>query len=598
MKIPMKTKIFSIGTLGIMLLSLSTNTPISKTAFSYTDVSDNHEFAYEINYLDSLGLLPTISESTTNKFEPDKEATIVDLYAMLLSYGQVELTDQSGISLPYSDTSNESWYAPYIQTAINKDILRPALYNPTLNPERKIRKREVLSKLFDTLGVGTDKFFDETYFPFVDLDPSSTSAPYMFKAHQIGILEDDPTLARASKKITKGELAYMLYRIHETESDGEFGTYSINVNYNSKSIDNPVFDIFVDVWDTIKNSYYFQREVAEEEMLYNAIEGVIGTLSDPYTVFTTPDEISPLSSLDTEYEGVGMSVEIIDEEVTIISPFKGSPAEEAGVEPNDIILEVDGTSVDGMSLDTVVNMIKGPAGTDVKLKIKRGSTTKTITITRGYIFYSTVSLEFLEENKGEIAYVNVISFGEDTYYEFLEAAQQIVDKQQEDGDVLGIILDLRNNPGGYLDTAIEITGFFFDENTDVVILENSGGNKTTYYAEYYGEENEYDYGAGLLNDFETIVLVNDGSASASEIVAGALQDQDRAKIFGETTFGKGTVQEVFFYNDGSMFKLTVSKWFTPNGQDINHSGLTPDRTLVNSEAMDWQLDTAIEEFLD
>jgi len=561
----------------------------SGQAFAYTDVPADHEFVYEIEYLESLGLLPM----DINKFEPDREITPLDLYYFLLTYSETKLAED--IDLPYLDTNNTDWYATYIQTAINKGLLKPAIHNPTLAPNRKVRKREAIMKVFDTVGVGVNKLFDESYFPFTDLNSGSTSAPYMFRAYQIGILESSPTTAKASKKVTRGELAYYLYQIYEYETEDALDYYSINLDYTSATpeIDTPAFDIFVDIWDTIKDSYYYQDEVDEEEMMYSAINGLIETLDDPYTVFTSPFSASPLNQLETEYEGVGMSVEMIDNEVVIISPFKGSPAEAAGLEPNDVITEIDGQSVSGLSLDAVVDMIKGESGTTVKIKVRRGSTNKTITVTRGYITYSTVTLEYMEN----VAYVNVVSFSEDTTHEFLDVAQEIYDKQQTEGNVEGIILDLRNNPGGFLDVAIEITGFFFDEDVNVVMLEESDEDKTMYYAEYYGEESEYEYGAGLLSDYEVVVLVNEGSASASEIVAGALQDHDRAEILGETTFGKGTVQEVFFYNDESIFKLTVSKWLTPEGQDINHTGLTPDRVLTNSETTDWQLDTAIEEIL-
>ena len=551
-------------------------------ASAYTDVPANHNFTYEIEYLESLGLLPL----NITKFEPDREMTPLDLYYLLLSYSQTALVDQKDIDLPYLDTDNNTWYAPYIQTAINKGLIKPAIFNPSLSPNRKVRKREVIMKTFDTLGIGVNKLFDESYFPFTDLDSNSTSAPYMFRAYQIGVLESNPILAKASKKITRGEMAYILYQVYASETGTDSGVYTVDLNYSTSEIDTPAFDIFVDVWETIVDSYYFQDEVDEEEMMYSAINGLIETLEDPYTVFTSPFDSNPLVQLNTEYEGVGMSVEMIDNEVVIISPFKGSPAEDAGLEPNDVILEIDGDSVSGLSLDTVVNMIKGQAGTTVKIK--------TMTVTRGYITYNTVTLEYLEEN---VAYVNMVSFSEDTANEFLDIAQQIYDKQEEEGNVAGIILDLRNNPGGFLDVSIEIAGFFFDEDANVVMLEENNGDKTMYYAEYYGVENEYEYGSGLLSDFDLVVLVNEGSASASEIVAGALQDHGRAEILGETTFGKGTVQEVFLYNDGSMFKLTISKWLTPKGQDIHHAGLTPDRVLTNSATVDWQLDTAIEEIL-
>ncbi|MFA4891258.1 MAG: S41 family peptidase [Candidatus Gracilibacteria bacterium] len=576
--------------LGLTVAVLTFSTLIPQ-ALSYTDVTSSNKYYEEINFLESKGLLP----ATSGTFEPEKKITPPEFYEMLMTFAEVDIVEDSEIHLPYTDIDSSNPYAKYIQTALNYKILNPSLLNPTLRPNKIMRKREVLIKLFDTLGVGVNKLFNVDEFPFRDLALSGTSAPYFFAAYNLGIKESDPSLALASKQMTKADIANILYEIYQSANNNNVNI-SIDMS-GGNTIDHPTFDIFVDVWNTIKEKYYFQEEIDEKEMLYNAIEGVVNTLTDPYTVFSTPDETNVAQTLDSEYEGVGMSVEIIDDQITIITPFKDSPAEAAGLEPNDVITKVDGTSVSGLSLETVVDMIKGTAGTTVKLTIKRDSKTLEFTVTRGYIFYQTVSLEFIEKNNKYIAYLNVVSFGDETYNEFVQAAQQIHDKQQEEGNVLGIILDLRNNPGGYLDTAIEMTGFFFDENKDIVILEDSQGSETTYYAEYYGEENEYDYGAGLLSEYETVVLVNDGSASASEIMAGALQDYKRAKIIGEKTFGKGTVQELLFYNDDSVFKLTISKWLTPKGRDINKSGVTPDEVVTNSSSTtDTQLEEAKKEF--
>lgn len=581
-------KILSLGIATLtILLTFSTLVP---QAFSYTDVTSSNKYYEEINFLESEGLLPE-ANIINGAFEPEKQITPPEFYEMLMTFARVDIVNDSEVDLPYTDIDSSNPYAKYIQTALNYKILKPVASDLTFRPNRIMRKREVLMKLFDTLGVGVNKLFNAADFPFIDLASTGASAPYFLAAYNIGIEEYDPDLALPSKQMTKADIADILYKIYQSENSNNV---SISIDASGgNTIDNPTFDIFVDVWNTIKEKYYFQSEIDEQQMLYNAIEGVVNTLTDPYTVFSTPDESNVAESLDSEYEGVGMSVEIIDDQITIITPFKDSPAEAAGLEPNDVITKVDGTSISGLSLETVVEMIKGPADTNVTLTIKRGAKTLEIVVTRGYIFYQTVTLEFLEESDGDIAYLNVVSFGDDTYNEFVQAAQQIHDHESK---VKGIILDLRNNPGGYLDTAIEMTGFFFDENKDIVVLEDSNGTQTTYYAEYYGEENEYDYGAGLLSEYETVVLVNDGSASASEIMAGALQDYKKAKIIGEQTFGKGTVQELVFYNDNSVFKLTISKWLTPKGRDINKSGVTPDEIVTNSGTTDTQLNEAKKEF--
>jgi len=537
-----------------------------QAVFAYTDVTSNNTFHEEINYLENNDLLPA---EFGDNFKPDAKITEGDLYTMMLAYAKIDTTE--------AETN------PYIKKVTNST--------------RILRKREVVMKLFDTLGVGVNKIVKKEDFPFTDMKFDGPFSPYAYRAYQLGIVEsDNAKLVHAAKIMTRAEVANILYKINKNS-----GTQSITIKVNSgssssKDIDNPAYDVFLSVWESIKNTYYYQEEIDETQMLYEAIKGVVGTLKDPYTSFTTPDETSSVAILESEYEGVGMSVEMIDEQVTVITPFKDSPAEEAGVLPKDIITKVDGKSVDGIDLDAVVNMIKGEQGTTVTLTIKRGTQTLTIPIVRGYIFYKTVTLDYLSKGGKYIAYINMLTFGEETLSEFRDAAQQIYDRQIAKKDVSGIIIDLRNNPGGYLDTAINIGGFFFDEDKTMVILEDKDGDQTSYYAQYLGKDEEYETGSGLLSDFKTVILVNKGSASASEILSGALQDYGKTKIIGETTFGKGCVQELYVYNDNSVFKLTISKWLTPKSRDIDKKGLTPDKVVVNTGTTDAQLEAAKAEF--
>lgn len=537
-----------------------------QVVFAYTDVTSDNTFYEEINYLESNDLLPA---EFGDNFKPDAKITEGDLYSIMLAYAKIDTTEAE---------SN-----PYIKKVTDST--------------RILRKREVVMKLFDTLGVGVNKFIKKADFPFTDMKFDGPFSPYAYKAYQLGIVESDNTkLVRAAKIMTREEVANILYKINKNS-----GTQSITIKLDGsssskKAIDNPTYDVFLSVWESIKNTYYYQEEIDETQMLYEAIKGVVGTLKDPYTLFTTPDETSSVAILESEYEGVGMSVEMIDDQVTVITPFKDSPAEGAGVLPKDVITKVDGKSVDGMDLNTVVDMIKGEQGTTVTLTIKRGTQTLTIPVVRGYIFYKTVTLDYLQKGSKYVAYINMLTFGEETLSEFREAAQQIYDKQKKDKNVSGIIIDLRNNPGGYLDTAINIGGFFFDEDKTMVILEDKDGKQTSYYAQYLGKDEEYETGSGLLSDFKTVVLVNKGSASASEILSGALQDYGKAKIIGETTFGKGCVQELSVYNDNSVFKLTISKWLTPKAHDVDKKGLTPDKIVTNTGTTDAQLEAAKAEF--
>ena len=288
-----------------------------------------------------------------------------------------------------------------------------------------------------------------------------------------------------------------------------------------------------------------------------------------------------MAMLESEYEGIGTVLEFIDGKVVVVSPIKNSPAEKAGIKPADIIKEVDGISVEGKTLEEVAAKIKGKAGTTVKITVQRDSETLTFEITRAKVSFNTVESEVKKWGNKKIGYIELITFGEKSYEEFLEAANTIL-KEKPDG----FIIDLRNNPGGFVDTAINILSLFMTEKKNAVIFEYADSSKTEFKTD----------GNGLLKGYKIVVIINKGSASASEIVAGALKDYKIAKIIGETSFGKGSAQEVRTYKDKSIFKFTISKWLTPNGTDISKVGITPDKVVSNPNGEDLQLQEALKEF--
>ena len=585
------TNIFRKFTVPAVIISILS----TSTTFAYSDLKREHLFYDEIAYLENSELLP---EEFGDNFQPEKKITRSELYAMIFSYTGAELPTNSEIDLPFEDVHNLSVYAKYIQAGLDKFIIRKPMRNKKFSPDKVMKKRETIQILFSSLGIGVDKFFDKSDFPFKDISKDSLFAPYAYAAYKTGIIDEEyPTSVRAAKSLTRGEVAGMIYQIDENK--GKSGTVTIRLESKPSAsstsfsktektlIENEKFDILLDVWAEIQDSYLYQKEIDEENMIYEAIDGMVNYLEDQHTVFTKPTEENSASQLNNnEYEGIGVSVEMVDDDIKIVSPFKNSPAEKAGLKPGDIIKKVDGKSITGLTLPEVTNLIKGPSGSEVKLIIKRGTKNQTISIERGYILYHTASLDWKAVPDGQAAVISILTFSQDTLGEFLKAAQLVEDRQKSHNDVKGIVLDLRNNPGGYLDVAIDMAGFFFDSKKTMVILEEKDGKKTSYKSD----------GTGLLADYKTVVLVNAGSASASEIVAGALQDWNRAKIFGEQSYGKGTVQELATYADGSAFKLTVAKWLTPKGHSINGKGVTPDRKLTNSNGTDWQLDTALEEF--
>jgi len=285
--------------------------------------------------------------------------------------------------------------------------------------------------------------------------------------------------------------------------------------------------------------------------------------------------------LDGEIEGIGAYIAADDDgAITIIAPIQDSPAERAGIKPGDIIIKVDDKDITEMTLYEAVNLIKGPKGTTVKLTIKRNGLTKIIEVVRDVV--KITSLEYEVIGNGKIMLIKIAQFNQNTPVEFQEVTEII----QNNPAIKGVIIDVRDNPGGLLDSVIRVLNFILLTDSEIVTIEYSYFNYT-----------QYARGNGDLADYPMVVLINKSSASASEILAGALKDYDLAKIVGETSFGKGSVQEINYFIDSSSLKLTVAKWLTPLNHDIDKYGITPDITVTdnpNTET-DEQMDRALVE---
>ena len=355
------------------------------------------------------------------------------------------------------------------------------------------------------------------------------------------------------------------------------------------------FSLFWDVWDTVKQDYVDKGEISEKEMFYGALEGMVSALGDPYTVFMNPKLAKDFEDdMSGTFEGIGAEIGIRNEVLTIIAPLEDTPAQKAGLKAGDKVYAVNGESTAGISIDEAVRKIRGQKGTEVVLTIYNPTLdeTKDISIIRGVIVLKSIKTDTVSSGDGEAGNVSnnddfflvkITNFNGDTLKLFNETVRDILIKNPK-----GIILDLRNNPGGYLDTAIEIASEWVEEGVIV--------------SEQYNEEQKDDYlarGRARLSNYPTVVLINEGSASASEIVAGALRDHNIATLIGKKTFGKGSVQAVREFDDGSSVKITVAKWLTPNGDSINEEGLSPDVEVELTieeykEDKDPQMDKAIE----
>lgn len=322
------------------------------------------------------------------------------------------------------------------------------------------------------------------------------------------------------------------------------------------------YDLFWNTWSKLEEKYVDKKKLAPDAMFYGAIKGMVSSLDDPYTMFLTPEENRlAKDDLGGKFEGIGAQLGLKNGQIVIIAPLANSPAEKAGVKAGDVIKKVDGLDTINWTLYEAVSKIRGKDGTEVELIIERNGAEKTFTIVRREIIVSSVEVSY-EKN---VAILKLARFGDDTIDEWNKAVGEIA-KKFHDKTVAGMILDLRDNPGGYLDGSVYIASEFLTQNTLVVTQEQSDNTSIRYTAER----------TGRLVEVPLVILVNKGSASASEIVAGALRDNKRAKLVGENTFGKGSIQEALDLPRGAGLHVTIAKWILPKGDWINSKGVKPD----------------------
>ncbi|HLE25695.1 MAG TPA: S41 family peptidase [Thermodesulfobacteriota bacterium] len=336
---------------------------------------------------------------------------------------------------------------------------------------------------------------------------------------------------------------------------------------------------FTRVLDLIERNYV--DNVDTEKLAISAIEGMLKTL-DPYSAYLTPERYKELEiGTSGEFGGVGIEISGENDLLTVITPIEGSPAAKAGIKPGDLIIAIDGKPTQGLSVDEAVKSLRGQKGSTVKITIQSqgDKNPREVVLVRDIIFVKSVDSKLID---GRIGYIKLSQFQEKTSEELVKA---IVALESENKSQLnGLILDLRNNPGGLLTQAVEVADEFIDEGLIVSVKGRVEDQSTEYYATK--EDNTPGY--------PIVILVNKGSASASEVVAEALQDKKRAIILGTKTFGKGSVQSIIKLDDGSGLKLTTAKFYAPSGRSINQVGVIPDVIVENDENKDLQLERAKE----
>jgi carboxyl-terminal processing protease len=393
----------------------------------------------------------------------------------------------------------------------------------------------------------------------------------------------------------------------------DWSNFQPNLQVSSK--EPPASTQFVDtsrmwlVLQKVEEMYYDKSAIDANKMLDGAIAGMVASLGDPYTVYLPPVQNTNFKqNLAGQFEGIGAELGLKGKDVVVIAPLDGSPSNKAGIKAGDIILGVNNQSIAGEDLNTIVDKIRGPKGTAVTLNIEHKGSTSPIAIK---IVRDTITVKSLttwtrkvsdidginrkaeglsQAGDDKIVYIRLSEFGDNTNAEWQKIAISVNNQLKSDKSIKGVVFDLRNNPGGYLNDAVYIISEFVKSGT-AVMQEDSDGKRTAYPVT----------GKGLLTDVPVIVLINKGSASASEIVSGALHDNNRAKLVGENSFGKGTIQQAEDLGNGAGLHVTIAKWLTPNGTWVGNGkdgkGLTPDFAVQldpKDPSHDTQLEKAIE----
>lgn len=400
------------------------------------------------------------------------------------------------------------------------------------------------------------------------------------------------------------------YSFGVTKISFQWRTYQPHIEISSKepppSVAYMDFSPFWHVLTKLEQSYYDKTAFDSQKILEGAITGMVGSFDDPYTVYL-PAKINNefKQGLAGQFEGIGAELGMQDDkQIIIVAPLDGSPAKKAGLKPQDAIIKVNGEVTSGWPLAKAVEKIRGKKGTEVILTILREKEEKTrdIEVVRDTITVKSVTawVKKIDEIEGikksavlskqsekKIVYIRLSQFGDSTNQEWSEAIKKVEPMIRIDQSIAGVILDIRSNPGGYLSDSVFIASEFLATGKTVVLQEDKNGIRNRMVVDR----------KGLLIDIPLIVLINKGSASASEIVAGALSDYNRARLVGETSFGKGTIQKAEELSGGSGLHITMAKWLTPKGTFVHKKGITPDVVVEgnkNGEDNDVQLAKAIE----
>lgn len=546
-----------------LMLSLSILAP---SLMAYDDVAGDSPYFYAIEYLRKNDVF-----KTTKLFKPDSIVTRAEYISYLVKLNSPKFKRPASIKLPYSDTLDSAWYAPYLVEAVRVGILTGK--EQKMQPGQNITLLDALELLFHSRSIPIPRRYVGEM-PYRDLAKNTQAQAMVMRAQELGIVQPEKQdFFGLYRKISRAEAAKMIYKMDLVDLRDPSNAVSATNDTQLQRVEN--------AWKLVQSNYVDKDKLDSKKLADTAIKAMVDTLQDPYSVFMDETENQALSDeIGGQFEGIGAYVEMKEnKDIAVVSPIKDSPAFLAGVKAGDIIRKVNDFDTKGATLQETVKQIKGPKGTTVKLTLERNGQTIVLDVMRDVV--NVHSLEYEVVGNGKIMHIHLMTFSQNLVKDF----NDVVDIIRKNTEIKGVILDVRNNPGGLLDAAVGILSAILPADSVAVNIKYSYFNFTQYTA-----------GNGPLAGYPMVVLANKGSASASEIVAGALKDYGVAKIIGETTFGKGTVQEVNYLGDGSSVKLTVAKWLTPLGNSIQKTGIAPDiEVAAGSNGTDPQMDRALAE---
>jgi carboxyl-terminal processing protease len=555
-------------------------------AAQINDLSNNSPQYTAIN---SLVDAKAFSLDDQGNFRPDQPINQVAFLKAALTYSGFNPKPSLNFFTGYLDVPEESWFAPYVKRALEIRLITNNI-DSYFYPDRPINRQEGLLLSMQLFGVPTPYSEPEPGELFEDIR-STSQFSFIYKiAKDLNInFSLEPEYFRPARTLTRADAAELLYKSSLVgqaylENPQIGPTITVAPEYGEHDADlykNEQFGIFLDTWNKINSSYLYTDQVNSKELLYGAISGMVDTLDDPYSTFSMPgEEGQEVIYILEEYEGIGAVIEKVGESFIIQTTLNNSPAFRAGLQTGDIIQEINGKNVTNMTLDEAFDEIQGSAGTKITIKVKRGNQVLSFSMIREKINIDSIHLSTATPG---INLLRIDQFTKQSADEFATAIEQI-----ENSGSKKLIIDLRNNPGGYLSSTQLIMNYFLDFDQIEFYTESKDGSQTPYFST----------GSAQLKDFEIVLLINQGSASAAEIMAGALQDYDLAHLIGTQTFGKGSVQEISEYTDNSSLKLTIAKWLTPKKNSINLTGVTPDQIVSITQeqkaaGQDPQLEAAI-----